>query len=84
MGSRLSASTYAQIVSGCLLFGCPLADLNSHLIMAAAVELFGTEEQKRMYLPRFAAGEIRGGVALTEPDCGTDLKLFERAPSVMA
>ena len=26
------------------------------------------------YLPRFATGEIRGGLALTEPDCGTDLQ----------
>jgi alkylation response protein AidB-like acyl-CoA dehydrogenase len=47
---------------------------NSHLIMAAAVQRFGTEEQKRRYLPRFASGELRGGVALTEPDCGTDLQ----------
>ncbi|GIT47796.1 MAG: hypothetical protein Ct9H300mP13_5920 [Gammaproteobacteria bacterium] len=37
-----------------------------------------------MYLPRFAAGEIRGGVALTEPDCGTDLQAIRTRPSVMA
>jgi len=42
--------------------------------MAAAVQRFGTEEQKQSYLPRFATGEIRGGLALTEPDCGTDLQ----------
>jgi alkylation response protein AidB-like acyl-CoA dehydrogenase len=47
---------------------------NSHLIMAAAVQRYGAEEQKRRYLPRFASGELRGGVALTEPDCGTDLQ----------
>jgi len=47
---------------------------NSHLIMAAAVSRFGTEEQKRTWLPRFASGELRGGLALTEPDCGTDLQ----------
>jgi alkylation response protein AidB-like acyl-CoA dehydrogenase len=47
---------------------------NSHLIMAAAVERFGTEDQKRRYLPRFATGELRGGIALTEPDAGTDLQ----------
>ncbi|HTS92046.1 MAG TPA: acyl-CoA dehydrogenase family protein, partial [Stellaceae bacterium] len=34
----------------------------------------GTPEQKRKFLPRFATGEIRGGLALTEPDCGTDLQ----------
>jgi alkylation response protein AidB-like acyl-CoA dehydrogenase len=47
---------------------------NSHLIMAAAVERFGSEEMKRHYLPRFASGELRGGIALTEPDAGTDLQ----------
>jgi len=41
---------------------------------ANIVERFGTDEQKRDYLPRFATGELRGGVALTEPDCGTDLQ----------
>jgi alkylation response protein AidB-like acyl-CoA dehydrogenase len=47
---------------------------NSHLIMAAAVQRFGTERQKKHYLPRFASGELRGGIGLTEPDCGTDLQ----------
>ena len=47
---------------------------NSHLIMSAAVERFGTEEQKRRFLPRFATGELRGALALTEPNCGTDLQ----------
>jgi alkylation response protein AidB-like acyl-CoA dehydrogenase len=42
--------------------------------MAAAVQRFGTEEQKQNWLPRFATGELRGGVGLTEPDCGTDLQ----------
>jgi alkylation response protein AidB-like acyl-CoA dehydrogenase len=32
---------------------------------------FGTEEQKKAYLPRCAAGEI-SGFALTEPDVGSD------------
>ena len=48
--------------------------INSHLIMAAAVERHGTDEQKNKYLPLFATGEKRGGVALTEPDAGTDLQ----------
>ncbi|MBI3999908.1 MAG: acyl-CoA dehydrogenase family protein [Candidatus Omnitrophica bacterium] len=33
--------------------------------------LFGTEEQKRKYLPRFAKGEI-SAFALTEPEVGSD------------
>ncbi|GHF12140.1 isovaleryl-CoA dehydrogenase [Streptomyces spiralis] len=35
---------------------------------------FGTEEQKRRYLPRMATGEIRATVALTEPGGGSDLQ----------
>ena len=38
------------------------------------MQRFGTETQKQAYLPRFATGELRGGIGLTEPDCGTDLQ----------
>jgi alkylation response protein AidB-like acyl-CoA dehydrogenase len=47
---------------------------NSHLMLALAIEKFGTEAQKRQWLPRLASGELRGGLALTEPDAGTDLQ----------
>jgi acyl-CoA dehydrogenase len=33
---------------------------------------FGTEEQKRKYLPRMAAGELLSCFALTEPNAGSD------------
>jgi len=74
-GLGLPAVTYARIVErmSAVWMSVP-GFFNSHLIMAAAVERHGTEEQKRRYLPRFASGELRGGLALTEPDCGTDLQ----------
>ncbi len=34
--------------------------------------LFGTEEQKKKYLPRLASGEIIAAFALTEPNAGSD------------
>jgi len=34
---------------------------------------FGSEEQKKKYLPRLVAGEIISAGAFTEPDCGTDV-----------
>jgi alkylation response protein AidB-like acyl-CoA dehydrogenase len=34
--------------------------------------LFGSEEQKKAYLPRLAAGEVLAAFALTEPDAGSD------------
>jgi alkylation response protein AidB-like acyl-CoA dehydrogenase len=53
--------------------------INSHLIMAALVQRAGTAEQKQRFLPRFASGELRGALALTEPDCGTDLQAIRTA-----
>ena len=74
-GLGLSAVTYARIVERVSAAWMSVAGIfNAHLIMAAVVERFGTEEQKQRYLPRFASGELRGAVALTEPDCGTDLQ----------
>lgn len=74
-GLGLSASTYAKIVERISRVWMSVAGIiNSHLIMAACVQRNGTEEQRSRYLPRFASGELRGGLALTEPDCGTDLQ----------
>ena len=74
-GLGLPASTYARIVTLISEVWMSLTGIfNSHLIMAAAVARFGTESQKRRFLPKFARGDIRGGLALTEPDCGTDLQ----------
>lgn len=74
-GLGLSATTYARIVERISMVWMSLGGIfNSHLIMAACVARNGTEAQKQKYLPRFATGELRGGLALTEPDCGTDLQ----------
>lgn len=35
---------------------------------------FGSSEQKKRHLPRFASGEVTGAMALTEPDAGSDLQ----------
>ncbi len=74
-GLGLPCATYAAIVERIAREWMSLTGIfNSHLIMAAAVQRHGTPAQKRSFLPRFASGEIRGGLALTEPDCGTDLQ----------
>ena len=74
-GLGLTAVTYARIIERISAVWMSLAGIvNSHLIMAAAVQRYGTETQQRKWLPRFATGELRGGIALTEPDCGTDLQ----------
>tara|TARA_B110000438_G_scaffold224776_1_gene218679 strand:- start:1619 stop:2785 length:1167 start_codon:yes stop_codon:yes gene_type:complete len=74
-GLGLSASTYAKVVTMVSEVWMSLTGIfNSHLMMAIAVEKFGTEDQKQRFLPRFATGELRGGTGLTEPDAGTDLQ----------
>ncbi|WP_167153062.1 acyl-CoA dehydrogenase family protein [Streptomyces sp. MBT27] len=39
---------------------------------AMPVFRFGTEEQKREWLPKLCSGEMLGAFGLTEPDCGSD------------
>ena len=74
-GLGLGASTYSKIVERVSAIWMSVSGIfNSHLIMCAAVERFGNEDMKRYYLPKFASGEMRGAIALTEPDCGTDLQ----------
>jgi alkylation response protein AidB-like acyl-CoA dehydrogenase len=40
---------------------------------AEVLQEFGTEEQKRTYLPRLPSGELIMGTAITEPDAGSDM-----------
>ncbi len=74
-GLGLPAGTYAEIVMRISSVWMALTGIfNSHLIMAAAVERFGTPVQKSTWLPKLASGATRGALALTEPDAGTDLQ----------
>ena len=74
-GLGLPALTYARIVARVSETWMSLSGVfNSHLMMALIVQKFGTEAQKDHWLPLFATGALRGGVALTEPDAGTDLQ----------
>ena len=43
-------------------------------IVAPYVLKYGSEEQKREYLPKMASGEIIGAIAMTEPGTGSDLQ----------
>jgi glutaryl-CoA dehydrogenase len=48
-----------------------MMSVQSSLVMYP-IETFGTEAQKRRYLPKLAAGELIGCFGLTEPDAGSD------------
>ena len=45
-----------------------------HVVAAHYIERYGTEEQKRIWLPRLATGELIAGMGMTEPGAGTDLQ----------
>ncbi len=77
-GLGLSATTYAKIVTRISEEWMSLTGIfNSHLMMAIVVEKFGTDFQKKYWLPKFCSGEIRGALGLTEPNAGTDLQAIK-------
>jgi acyl-CoA dehydrogenase len=45
-----------------------------HNLAAHYIIDYGTEAQKRRWLPKLASGELLAGIALTEPGAGSDLK----------
>lgn len=48
--------------------------MGGHTVVAKLLTLFGTDEQRRRYLPAMATGELRATMALTEPGGGSDLQ----------
>jgi alkylation response protein AidB-like acyl-CoA dehydrogenase len=81
-GLGLSFVTYARIMSELSRGWMSLAGvINSHLIMAFVIANHGTDEQKRRFLPAMAAGEKRGGLALTEPHAGSDVQSIRTSAS---
>src|SRR5262245_25464799 len=52
--------------------GAPVPFLTINTV-GPTIMKFGTEKQKRFYLPRIAAGEIHFSIGYSEPEAGTDL-----------
>ena len=77
-GMELDYTTFAMIfeeLSKCWMSISGV--IGTHHIMAYVVASFGTDEQKRRFLPAMARGEKRGGLALTEPNAGSDVQAIE-------
>jgi alkylation response protein AidB-like acyl-CoA dehydrogenase len=47
--------------------------VNTHFIVAHLIARHGTAEQKDYFLPRMAAGELRGAFSMSEPGLGSDV-----------
>ena len=74
-GSPVSMPCYVLVTQELARGWMSLAGaMGGHTVVAKLLDLFGTEEQKRSYLPRMATGELRATMALTEPGGGSDLQ----------
>jgi alkylation response protein AidB-like acyl-CoA dehydrogenase len=47
--------------------------INTHFIVAHMIARHGTEEQQASFLPRMAAGDVRGAFSMSEPGLGSDV-----------
>ena len=47
--------------------------VNTHFIVAYMISQHGTQEQKDYFLPKMAAGEVRGAFSMSEPGLGSDV-----------
>ena len=74
-GLGVDVTTYARVIEELCRGWMSLAGvINSHTMAALIVLHHGTDEQRRRLLPRFARGEARGGLCLTEPHAGSDVQ----------
>jgi butyryl-CoA dehydrogenase len=74
-GSPVSTRCYVLVTQELSRGWMSLAGaMGGHTVVAKLLELFGTAEQKRTYLPAMATGEVRATMALTEPGGGSDLQ----------
>src|SRR5262245_54922224 len=73
-GLGLTQASYCRLleVLGGHCGGTALFVNAHHSIGPRSLVLFGTEEQKRKYLPKLASGEWISAFALTEPEAGSD------------
>jgi alkylation response protein AidB-like acyl-CoA dehydrogenase len=77
-GMGLDLSTYAMIVEELSRGWISISGIvNTHFIGSYLLMKFGSEEQKRRYLPRMATGEIRAAFSLSEPELGSDVQAIK-------
>ena len=75
LGNVALSIALEEINRACASTGVALSVHNS--LVTGPVAKFGSEEQKRRYLPRLASGELIGAYALTEPGHGSDAAAIE-------
>ncbi len=72
-GMELDYTTFAMIFEEISKGWMSLSGIiGTHHVLSHIVSTYGTEEQRNRVLPRMATGELRGGLALTESEAGSD------------
>ncbi len=67
--------TYVQIVEELSRGWMSLSGIvNTHILVAYMIQTYGTENQRRRFLPTMAEGEKRGGICLSEANAGSDVQ----------
>ncbi len=74
-GLGLDFITYVQVVEELARGWMSLCGIvNTHILVAYMIQAYGTEDQRRRFLPAMAEGEKRGGICLSEANAGSDVQ----------
>src|SRR5437764_10535453 len=77
-GMGLDLTTYSMIVEELSRGWISISGvINTHFIGSYLLMKFGTEDQRREFLPRMATGEIRAAFSLSEPEMGSDVQAIK-------
>ena len=72
-GGGMGIAELAIVLEELSAQGCPLLLMVvSPAICATIIAAFGTDEQRKQWLPGFATGELKMAFAITEPDAGSN------------
>ena len=83
-GLGLDFVTYVQIVEELSRGWMSLSGIvNTHILVAYMIQTYGTEDQRRRFLPIMAEGEKRGGICLSEANAGSDVQAITMTAFVM-
>jgi alkylation response protein AidB-like acyl-CoA dehydrogenase len=76
-GLNMPVTVYSMLTEMVSRADASLQNLFGLQDIAETINLFGSEEQKAYYLPKFCTGEVDGAMALTEPEAGSDLQAVQ-------
>jgi alkylation response protein AidB-like acyl-CoA dehydrogenase len=77
-GLGLDLTTYCMVVEELSRGWISISGvINTHFIGSYLLMKYGSEEQKKRFLPRMATGEIRAAFSLSEPELGSDVQAIK-------